>query len=125
MSAGMLLAHVLVGSGMCMTAGPTATGSYPVPEVGAGCNPVELLVGIWEVLEISTEELLLQAQSRRHLLAVIAQQEPPVHVNELWGKSNRRSSGGATECIRVLMLQKSKSQSSRNDDNRLTISHAS
>lgn len=62
------------------------------------------------------EELLPQAQSRRHLLAVAAQQEPPVHVDELWGKSNRSSSGGATERIRVLMLQKSKSQSSRKDD---------
>lgn len=62
--------------------------SYPVPEVGAGCNPVELLIGIWEVLEISAEELLLQAQGCWHFLAVTAQQEPPVHVNELQGKNN-------------------------------------
>jgi len=99
--------------------------SYLVPKIGAGCNPVELLVGVQEVLEVSAEELLRQAQRRRHFLAVAAQQEPPGHVDELWGKSNRRSPSEAPESIWVLMLQKSESQGSRKDDNRLTTAHAS
>lgn len=60
--------------------------SYPVPKVGARCNPVELLIGIQEVPEISTEQLLPQAQGCWHLLAVTAHQEPAIHVDELRGK---------------------------------------
>lgn len=57
--------------------------SYLVTQVGAGRNPVELLVGIWEVLEISMDELLPRVQGCWHILAVTGQQEPPIHVNEL------------------------------------------
>lgn len=111
------------GAGGCWSSCCCAL-TYPVPKVGAGCNPVELLVGIHKVLEISVDELLTQAQGRRHFLAVAAQQEPPVHVNKLWGKSNRRSSSGATQGSWMLMLQKIKSQSGRRDNTRFTTSHA-
>lgn len=80
--------------------------SYLVPKVGAGCNPVELLVGIREVSEVSSDEHLPWAQSCWHLVAVTGQQEPPVHVDKLEGKSNSGSSSGVTESICVLMLQK-------------------
>lgn len=53
-------------------------------------------------------------------MAVAAQQEPPVHVDKLEGKSNCGSSSGVTESIWVLMLQKNGSQSSRKGNNRLT-----
>lgn len=76
------------GQGCVWLLVPLLLCSYPVPEVGAGRNPVELLIGIWEVLEIGAEELLLQAQGCWHFLAVTAQQEPPVHVDELQGKNN-------------------------------------
>lgn len=55
--------------------------------------PVEILVNIWNVTEVSLYKVLARIHRDRHLLSVSSEQNPSLHVHDLPGSRSEIKDG--------------------------------
>lgn len=72
-------------SKLATTAPPGGGGcsSHLVPQVGLWSVPVEILVDIWNVTEVSLDKVLIGIHRDRDFLPISSEQNPALHVHDL------------------------------------------